>query len=119
MIHIGEKIKEVAKKKGITIVDFASKINCSRRNIYSIFNKPTIDTGLLLKISKVLEYNFFEYYNTVLSASYKIESSVDVFNEPWEDMVEYKNKNSKNKEKIEELIKEIEYLKEINQLLKK
>ena len=35
------------------------KINKSRGNVYSIFSRETIDTNLLLKISTVLEYDFF------------------------------------------------------------
>src|ERR1700677_4229580 len=63
-IHIGEIIKGLVKKKGISVTDFAEKINYSRRNIYEIFDKKTIDTGLLVKISKVLEQNLFVLYIT-------------------------------------------------------
>lgn len=39
---------------------FAEQIHCDRRNIYYIFERPTIDTGLLLQISKALQHNFFQ-----------------------------------------------------------
>jgi transcriptional regulator with XRE-family HTH domain len=58
-IHIGEKIKNVLDSSDISVSDFARKINKSRGNVYSIFSRATIDTNLLLKISTVLEYDFF------------------------------------------------------------
>ena len=63
-IDIGKQIKEVFDEKGFTVAEFARRINKSRENIYSIFNRKTIDTGLLLKISEVLEYDFFKIYTS-------------------------------------------------------
>ncbi len=37
----------------------AKKINCDRTNVYKIFRRASIDTALLLRISAVLEYDFF------------------------------------------------------------
>jgi|GEM_PF-1054238 len=61
-IHIGETIKNLVKNKGISVTEFADRINNSRRNVYEIFDKKTIDTGLLIKIGKVLEQNLFLLY---------------------------------------------------------
>lgn len=61
-IHIGNKIKQVFDKKGMTVSEFGRRINKSRENVYSIFKRKTIDTGLLLKIGDVLEYDFFQHY---------------------------------------------------------
>jgi transcriptional regulator with XRE-family HTH domain len=60
-VHIGKKIKEVLKQSGMKSKDFASAINLSRTNIYSIFRRQTVDTGLLKQISRVLNHNFFDY----------------------------------------------------------
>ncbi|UPT65604.1 MAG: helix-turn-helix domain-containing protein [Sphingobacteriales bacterium JAD_PAG50586_3] len=61
-VHIGKIIQALVKSKGISVTDFADMVNYSRRNVYEIFEKATIDTGLLIKISKVLKKNlFFEY----------------------------------------------------------
>lgn len=35
----------------------------SRENMYSIFSRKTIDTGLLFAISRVLEFDFFRLYS--------------------------------------------------------
>ena len=61
-VHIGKSIKDVFDKKGFTVAEFARRINKSRENIYSIFKRKTIDTGLLLIISKILDYDFFKIY---------------------------------------------------------
>jgi plasmid maintenance system antidote protein VapI len=61
-VHIGSIIKEAVNKSGMSVTDFADQINYSRRNVYEIFEKETIDTGVLLKINKVLGQNLFFAY---------------------------------------------------------
>jgi hypothetical protein len=59
-IHIGQQMKLVLETKGLTVTEFAKRINKSRENVYSIFTRKSIDTGLLSKISEVLEYDFYK-----------------------------------------------------------
>lgn len=61
-VHIGKKIKEVFTQKGMKTSEFARRLHKSRENVYSIFKRETIDTGLLQEISTVLEHDFFQYY---------------------------------------------------------
>jgi predicted transcriptional regulator len=61
-MHIGEKIKAVYEENGIKITDFAEKLNTVRDNVYKIFNREDISTALLVKISEILEHDFFRYY---------------------------------------------------------
>ena len=63
MVHIGQKIKKALNESKYSVTDFATKINKSRTVVYNIFERDTIDTGLLHKISKVLDHDFFSYYN--------------------------------------------------------
>lgn len=70
-IHIGKKIKEVLDKTPISVVDFAKKINLTRNGAYKVFEKETIDTGQLQAISKVLNHDFFNYYEQNSSSSVK------------------------------------------------
>lgn len=60
-MHIGAYIKEIFDNgpKTWTVTWFARQLNCDRRNIYSIFARQSIDTELLMRISKILGYNFF------------------------------------------------------------
>jgi transcriptional regulator with XRE-family HTH domain len=60
---IGAQIRQVVEKRGMTVTEFAKRINKSRENAYSIFSRKTIDTGLLKLISEVLEYDFFKQYS--------------------------------------------------------
>ena len=43
------------------------ELNCSRSNVYKIFEKPTLDTAILLQVSKLLKVDFFRYYTNELS----------------------------------------------------
>jgi hypothetical protein len=63
-VHIGKRIKEVLGQSHFTVVDFAVKINKTRTVVYDIFKRQSIDTGLLLKIGKVLDHDFFSVYST-------------------------------------------------------
>lgn len=71
-IHIGKIIKSLIKSKQIDVTDFARKINYTRGNAYKIFNKQSLDTNLLQKISVVLGENlFFNYITDEEIANYK------------------------------------------------
>lgn len=59
-LHIGRLVKTVFERSGMTVTDFARQLNCERTNVYTIFKRRTIDVELLVNISKILGYNFFE-----------------------------------------------------------
>ena len=65
-MHIGKLIREQVEKQDKTVVWLAEQLSCSRTNIYKIYERFSIDTGLLLRISKVLGYNFFRLYTEKL-----------------------------------------------------
>lgn len=60
-MHIGTHIKDVFDNgpKLWTVTWFARQLNCDRRNIYNIFARKSIDTELLMRISRILNHNFF------------------------------------------------------------
>lgn len=66
-VKIGALIRQKLYDDGRTVSWFAAKICCSRANAYKIFEKESIDTNLLLRISKVLDYNFFEVFSNMMS----------------------------------------------------
>jgi len=57
-LHIGHLIKSVFDESGMTISEFARQIHLERSTIYGIFERPSIDSMLLAKISLVLKHNF-------------------------------------------------------------
>ncbi len=63
-VQIGPKVQEVFESRNMKLSDLADKLGTVRQNVYRIFKKPDLDTGLLIKISEVLNHNFFHYYNT-------------------------------------------------------
>ena len=66
LVHIGELIKQTLKQRHKSVVWFAGELSCSRTNVYKIFSKPSIDSSDLLRISKILDYDFFEIYSKEL-----------------------------------------------------
>ena len=58
---MGHMIKAIfeTKPRSCTVSWFARQLNCDRRNVYDIFNRRTIDTELLLRIGRILDYDFF------------------------------------------------------------
>jgi transcriptional regulator with XRE-family HTH domain len=91
-IHIGNEIRSVFNERGLSISEFSRRIKTSRENVYSIFNRKTIDTGLLITISNVLDFDFFSIYVSFINPTKDPE--------------------------IDHLRKENALLKEINELLK-
>ena len=70
---IGDKIKEVAKRKNISIDQLADKTSCCRTAMYSRLRQPTISTEVLMEISIALEHDFFQYYSQRFKEAIKTE----------------------------------------------
>jgi len=114
--HIGKLILSRLADLGMNKSEFARRINKSRQNVQDIFKRESVDTDLLLQISKVLNYNFF----TLLAANEELAKA-----EVHEDGVLYKRKSKGDKNGSSEDFKkqldiarrEISYLEKINSLL--
>lgn len=61
-LHIGHLIQEQLRKDQRSVGWLAREIHCTRNNVYKIFNKASLDADLILKISKSMNFNFFQYY---------------------------------------------------------
>lgn len=70
-VHIGKKIREKLDEQGRGVKWFSDRLGCCRDNVYKIFQRKYIDTGLLLKISQVLDYDFFADYSEMINNNYK------------------------------------------------
>jgi len=119
-VHIGEKIKQRAKQLRIGPTELGKMVNTSKQNIYGIYKRKSVDAELLKKISKALDYDFFQHY---------VNENLPVLNEP---SSYYQRKTLKDisselelcKKEIDRLKKElaekeINYLKKINEILEK
>lgn len=59
MKHIGKLIKEELERQERTVSWLARKLSCDRSNVYRIFQKQSIDTSVLKRISIILNHDFF------------------------------------------------------------
>lgn len=71
MEHIGKLIRQEldAQERGVTW--FAHKLNCHRQNVYDILSRSTIDTSLLMRISQILQKDFFAIFSDELKERIK------------------------------------------------
>jgi transcriptional regulator with XRE-family HTH domain len=107
MVEIGQKIKEVFDKRQMKLTDFADQLGTVRQNVYRIFKKRHLDTGLLLKISQVLNHNFFQYY---VSSPVREDEST-------ESLSGMKKEISEQSNQLELAKKEVDYLRKIIKLM--
>lgn len=105
VVEIGQKIKEVFDNRNIRLTDFADELGTVRQNVYRIFKKRHLDTGLLLKISRVLDYNFFQYY--VSADNQAIHNQAGAV----------QNETAEFQKQLELSKKEIDYLRKIIKLM--
>ena len=61
-MHIGHEIRSKLKEQGRTVTWLSTRLACSRVNGYKIFEKSSLDTDLLLRISYALNFDFFSLY---------------------------------------------------------
>lgn len=61
-IHIGREIRRRLEASDISKKDFAEALCCERNSLYYIFEQPSIDIHRLLKISKILRFDFLSLY---------------------------------------------------------
>ena len=61
-VHIGQRIKAVLKEQGRTTVWLAKQIPCTPNHLYKVYANASINTDLLVHLSHILDYNFFEEY---------------------------------------------------------
>ena len=68
-VFIGKIIEEELRRQERSVTWLSRKIHCDRRNIYDIFSRACIDTGLLCKLSVALGTDFFVYFSASLQMS--------------------------------------------------
>jgi transcriptional regulator with XRE-family HTH domain len=105
-VEIGQKIKEVFDSRHMKLTDFADELGTVRQNVYRIFRKRHLDTGLLLKISQVLHHNFFQYY---------VERPEAL--SPDGNVTQLKSEATEYRQQLELSKKEVDYLRKIIRLM--
>ena len=78
-VHAGEKVKEYFEASGLSVSEFARRLNCHRQNVYDIFKRQNIDLSLLQRISRVLEHDFVsELYGSPNSTKVTLKFAITV-----------------------------------------
>lgn len=67
-IHIGLIVKEVFENQPryCTVSWLARQLHCGRANVYNIFERQSIDTDLLMRLSIILKHDFFKYFSAII-----------------------------------------------------
>lgn len=63
IIHIGELIRAELVRQSKTVTWLADQLAIHRPNCYRILRAKSIDTDLLLRISRMLKHDFFTEYS--------------------------------------------------------
>jgi hypothetical protein len=66
-LHIGHEIQQELRRQERSVAWFARRLACDRTNVYRIFDKESLDTRLLMRISTILMRDFFVLYSQQLN----------------------------------------------------
>lgn len=69
-IHLGNMVKRELKAQGRTVVWLARTINMERSSIYKMFERNTLDVSLLIRISLVMDHDFFQDISNKIRDNY-------------------------------------------------
>ena len=65
-IHIGQCLKGIVEIKEISSSQICSFFQCDYQSILEVYEQETIDSGILLRWCKFLDYNMFMFYHSHL-----------------------------------------------------
>lgn len=62
-IHIGALIKQTVIERGIELSRICNFMKLTKEDVEDMYNKESLDTEILLRWSKLLEYDFFRVFS--------------------------------------------------------
>ena len=62
-LHIGNEIRNELLRQGCSVAWLARELGYDRSNFYRVLRAPSIDTALLMRISQLLQHDFFQIYS--------------------------------------------------------
>ena len=68
-VHIGKIIEQELRQQERSVTWLSRKLHCDRRNVYDIFTREYVDTGLLYRICLALNRDFFAYFSKLLHSA--------------------------------------------------
>lgn len=73
-IYIGNMLRNALSESEIEMSRICNFLNCSEEEVEEMLNSKSLDTEILLRWSKLLEYDFFRIYSQHLIFHYPTES---------------------------------------------
>ena len=73
-ILIGQEIKQEVQNQGLSVEKFAEKLQMSTSEAEELFEKTSLETDLLLQISKLLKRDFFSLFSNSVNGNAKDET---------------------------------------------
>ena len=77
-IHIGQHIKRISELQDLDISRACTYLRCTHQDILDTYSYTSLDSELLLKWSKLLNYNFFMFYHSHLQLYKPVASKARV-----------------------------------------
>lgn len=58
-MNVGKHVEEILRGQKRSAAWLAAQIPCERTNVYNIFRRKSMDVRLLMRLSVILEHDFF------------------------------------------------------------
>ena len=71
-MHIGQEIKELARKENITLAELAKRIGKNKQSVYEMVEKEDLNTALLRSIARALNVPMSHFFSEETAAEEKI-----------------------------------------------
>lgn len=62
-IHIGSIIETAVNEKGVKLERICKFLQCEEEEVLAMYKSPNLDSHILLRWSKLLEYDFFRIFS--------------------------------------------------------
>lgn len=123
MSHIGEQIKKLKERKGMTNAEFARLLNMTENNLFSIYRREDTTTDIVKKIMKATGVPSSYFFDDKAIINISQQGTVNALGE---NKVNYTTSKTEAENveiavlrvQLESRDKEIEYLKQIIEMLK-
>lgn len=79
-ILIGQEIKQEVQKQDLSVEDFAKNLHIASSEVEKIFEKTSLETDLLLQISKLLKRDFFWLFSNCVNGN-AIDETIAILKE--------------------------------------
>ncbi len=113
-VHAGKMVKEVFLASGMSVSELGRRVLTTRQNIYRIFERESIDSALLQRLGKALNYDFFPHFSEIPG---NLLAATDNFKDK-DKTVLYKEVKTLQRE-LADVKEKYEMVKRINELLEK